>query len=279
MKTTDEINKDFHKNLIHKFGYLLDLRPMQLASFLIRLLTDGERRRIVMTGIGIHLFIDPFTHLGRSIFNEDTYEKETVEIFNAELEPGQVFLDIGANEGVFTSLSSKIVGKNGMVIAIEPQSRLRDIIEINLRINEASNYKIYQFAFGGEDNQTMKINLYPILNSGASSILRQYRFSKETEEVSFVSMATILKEAKLNKIDFIKVDVEGFEHSVIKELLPYMQRGQVGKLLLDYHTSILLANGISPQDIHHSIMASNMRVKIGDANQLSSYVLYVSNDK
>lgn len=277
MKTSDAKNKDFHKSLISKFAHLLDLRPMNLSSFLLRMLADDERRRIVSTAIGVRLFIDPFTHLGRSIITDDTYEVDTVAIFNAELAPGQVVLDIGANEGVFTALSAKLVGQNGLVIALEPQSRLRDIIEINLSINGLSNFIIYQAAFGGDENKTMKINLYPALNSGASSLLRQHRLSKKTEEVSFVSMETILKDAKRTHIDFIKVDVEGFEHLVIKQLLPYMQRGQVGKLLLDYHSSILQTFNINPLDIHNSIIASNMRVKIGDPKQLSSYILYEKN--
>lgn len=277
MKNSDEINKNFHKNLINKFGYLLDFRPMNIASFLLRLLVDGERRRIITSSMGIRLFIDPFTHLGKEIVTKNTYEMDTVQILNSELESGQIVLDIGANEGVFSALSGKIIGIEGLVIAIEPQSRLRDIIEINLRINDVPKFKIYQAAFGGDEKQKMKINLYPILNSGASSLLRQHRFSKLTEEVSFVSMATIFSDSHLTKIDFIKVDVEGFEQLVVKELLPYIQRGQVRKLLLDYHTSILTANSINPQDIHDSIVASNMRVKIGDPTNLSSYILYVSN--
>jgi len=277
MNASDIKNKDFHKNLMSKFGYWLDFRPMNIASFFLRHLADDERRRIVLTSMGLRLFIDPFTHLGRSIVTEDTYEEDTVQIFNSELESGQTVLDIGANEGVFSALAGKLVGKDGIVIAIEPQSRLRDIIEINLRINEVTKFKIYQSAFGGDEKQTMKINLFPILNSGASSLLRQHRFSKATEEVSFISMAKIFSDSHLTKVDFIKVDVEGFEHLVVKELLPYMQRGQVGKLLLDYHTNILMTNNINPQDIHDSIIASNMHVKIGDAKKLSSYVLYVTN--
>ena len=50
-------------------------------------------------------------------------KQETVAIFNSELASGQVVLDIGANEGVFSALCGKIVGKDGLVIAIEPQSR------------------------------------------------------------------------------------------------------------------------------------------------------------
>lgn len=277
MQTSDDKNKQYHKSLLSKFTHLLDLRPMNLSSFLLRMLADDERRRIINSAIGVRLFIDPFTHLGRSIITDDTYESETVAIFNSELAPGQVVLDIGANEGVFTALSAKLVGQNGLVIALEPQSRLRDIIEINLSINGLSNFKIYQAAFGGDENKTMKINLYPTLNSGASSLLRQHKLSKKTEEVSFVSMETILKDTKVSKIDFIKVDVEGFEHLVVKQLLPYMQRGQVGKLLLDYHSGILEAFNIKPLDIHNSIIANNMRVKIGDPKQLSSYILYERN--
>lgn len=279
MINSDDAHKKFHQTLIGKFGWLLNLRPMQFATFLIRVLAPDERRRISSTGMGIRLYLDVFSHLGQEIIRENIYEPDTVSIYRSEVELGQVVLDIGANEGLFAALAGKIVGNNGFVIAIEPQSRLRDLIEINFRINDVSNFKIYQNAFGEKETKKMPLNLYPSLNNGASSFVRRKRLSNNTEEVGFVSMSTILEECNFNKIDFVKVDVEGFEHKVVEELLPYIKRGMIGKLLLDYHTSILLAQNINPREIHDSLIANNMQVIKGDEKALSSYVLYEKIDQ
>jgi FkbM family methyltransferase len=274
MINSDALGNEFHRKLIQNYNWLLNLRPMQLAVYLVRLLAPDERRRISSTGMGIRLYLDAFSHLGQVVTRDNIYEPETVEIYRQNLKPGQVVLDIGTNEGVFASLAGKIVGDSGLVIAIEPQSRLRDIIEINFRINEVTNFKIYQSAFGKNESEKMSLNLYPALNNGASSLMTSNKLSSKTEEISFISTETILNECQISKIDFVKVDVEGFEHQVVKELLPYIKRGVICKLLLDYHTSILQSQNINPQHIHDSLIASGMRVNGGDDQTLSSYVMY-----
>ncbi len=273
---TDKINKKFHYEMLKKFDWLFKLRPMLLASILVRVIAPHERRRIVDTNMGIRLYIDPFTKLGRSVVSYGVFEQETVDIFHSEIKPGQVVLDIGANEGVFSALAGNLVGQNGLVIAIEPQSRLRDLIEINLRINNIEKFKVFLNAFGESEDSEGTLNLYPVFNMGASSIVRKYKFStsRDVDNFKYISLKTILSQCETEYMDFVKVDVEGFEHKVILELLPFIKAGKIGKLFLDYHTKILKAQNLNSIDIHNSLIEHGMLAKHGDVYQLSSYVLY-----
>jgi FkbM family methyltransferase len=270
----DSQAKEYLTSLLRRHGWLNRIRPAVLASFLSRPILPAERRRIVNTDFGIRLYIDAFSHGGHSVLTTGTYEPETVEIFQQEIHPGDVCLDIGANEGILSSLMGHLAGPGGKVISVEPQSRLRDIIEINLAINHVTDYRVYQNVFGGSEGETVELNHSPFLNSGASSLMRRYRLGGSTETCRFVAPERILAECGLDHFDFVKVDVEGFEGSVVASLLPFIQAGQVRTLLVDYHTPILKAQGINAADVHASIISGGMGIRRGDAAELSSYILY-----
>lgn len=273
---TDLLNKEFHSHILKRFKWLYSLKPKSFANIMKRLMAPDERRRIIDTGIGIRFYGDPLTNLGRQIVLDSRYEKETIETFRSEVKPGQVVLDVGANEGLFSALAGTIVGSQGLVISVEPQSRLRDLIEINFCINNVENFRIFLNALGGEDGEESELNIYPSMYTGQSGLIRKYKYSISpiTEKIKFVSLNTILKECKVDLVDFVKVDVEGFEDRVVKALLPAIAEGKVGKLLLDYHTEILLSQNSNPLDIHKHLIERGMVVKSSLFDKNSSHKMY-----
>lgn len=269
-------NREMQLKLVRRFGKLQKVRPGGLASFLIKVSAPDDRRRIVSTSGGLRVYIDPFTHLGQLILADGRFEPETEAVFRQYIKSGDTFLDIGTNEGYFSALVSTIVGPTGMIISVEPQSRLCDIIEINLRLNDARNFRIYNNAIGGEEGEQGAINLWPSFNTGASSILRRYRFSRATQAFSFASVDRIMRECGRPRIDFVKVDVEGFEAQVVKRLIPHLKARQINRLFVDYHAPVLIANNIDPRGIHDSIINTGYRLVQGDPANLQSYILYES---
>lgn len=251
-----------------KASQLRRLRPTVLASLALRAMSQ---RGIVETE-GLRIFIDPTTHLGNEILETGTYEPETVRLFRENLRPGDTFLDIGANEGFFSSLAAAIVGEGGTVIAVEPQSRLHDVLEINLALNARGRTRICKNVVGETDTAVHRIWLFPISNTGASSLVSKYRFGAGREEVREITPPTILAEAGVERVDFLKVDVEGFEPEVVRSLVPLMRAGRIGRMLIDYHASILASRGIDPAVTHALVTDSGYEVcegTIGDG-----YVLY-----
>ncbi len=268
-------SNEFLTSLLRQHGWLNQIRPASLGAFLSRLVLPTDRRRIVSTDFDIRLYIDAFSHGGHSILTTGVYEPETVEIFRSEICSGDICLDIGANEGILSSLMGHIVGPSGTVISVEPQSRLRDIIEINLCLNGVKNYHIFQNAFGGTEGASIELNCWPFLNSGASSLVRRYKIGNSTETCRFITPERILAECEVDHFDFVKVDVEGFEGSVVTSLLPFIKAGKVKNLLIDYHRDILESQRINASDIQTSLLSAGLSVKRGNPDDLSSYILYV----
>ena len=92
------------------------------------------------------------------------------------LAPGAVFVELGANEGYFTVLASQLVGPQGIVIAIEPRSRLQSVITANLEANNCRNVRVGKAVVS---SKTQKVSL-----ALASAIEQWLQFAVQTHEVS-----------------------------------------------------------------------------------------------
>jgi FkbM family methyltransferase len=261
--------------------------PPLIRDYWNRLARPPAPREIINTAVPtdgrgtLRAYIHPGTQLGRALQRTGRYEPETEDLMRRELRPGDVFLDIGANEGFLSALAGLLVGPTGMVLAVEPQGRLQALIEINLRINGVSRFRLFHHAVGGATRGRAVLSLYPETNTGQSGLIRKPRrgwttLRIEQEEVSFVSPEDILTQAGVGRVDLVKVDVEGFEHKVVEAMLDVIRSGRVRALLLDYHSTILARQNVDPVTIHRSLIDAGMRSVGDEPRRFDSYVLYRS---
>ena len=256
--------------LRNRLGWVNEMRPGIWGAFVAGMLAP-ERRTIVEIEAGIKFFVDPLNQLGGSLLKTGHYESETEGILTKYLYRGAHFLDIGANEGFFSVMAAGLVGAEGYVASVEPQSRLYELIKINMALNEMQA-NVFCGALGGKKGETGTLYLSPALNTGYSNLLKPARFSRRSETIQFVDPADLIKDDK--PFALAKVDVEGFEGEVIKSLLPLLQDGKIQALVLDYHASILKARGVSPEAIEQSILDAGMSVQDNPVGY-SGYRLYL----
>lgn len=260
-----------------RYGWLTRLRPQALADPLIKLLSPYEHRKLIECQ-GLRLYIDPLSDLGRAILTEQVYEADVVAIFKQEIRPGHVVFDIGANEGFYSALAASLSGSGGTVIAVEPQSRLYEILTINLALNAAGRSKVYMAAIDDNSGGTVALSLTPLSNTGASSLVRPYRWSGATELADTISIDDIFDAEDIPRIDFMKIDVEGYEHEVINSMEKLFQSRSVKTIFIDYHGRILRRRGLSAQTIHNRILAAGFRPAAENRSTIeddeNGYVLY-----
>jgi FkbM family methyltransferase len=143
------------------------------------------------------------------------FENAELRFVEKFLAPGMCVLDVGAHHGLYTLLASKRVGNDGKVIAFEPSPRERRLLARNLHLNSSSNTLIEPFALG---NKPSKAKLYLVQGGedGCNSLRPPaVSASTQTEIVDVDSLDRYLEKAGIDKVDFVKLDVEGAEREVL----------------------------------------------------------------
>jgi FkbM family methyltransferase len=153
--------------------------------------------------------------VGAAIFNGgfENVERAFVERF---LRPGMTVLDIGAHHGFYTLLASRKVGAQGKVLAVEASPREREKLGAHLRINRCKNVQVESLALGDADGDG---HLYLVGGgqTGCNS-LQKSETSEPTEAVPIHigRLDDVLRDRQIERVDFIKLDVEGAELSVLR---------------------------------------------------------------
>jgi FkbM family methyltransferase len=132
------------------------------------------------------------------------------------LQPGMTVLDIGAHHGLYTLLASRRVGRGGVVVAFEPSPRERRQLLRNVKINFCSNACIEPCALGNEHSGG---DLYVVTGGqdGCNSLRPPIALSETARvRVQIARLDDWIEANKLERVDFIKLDVEGGELDALK---------------------------------------------------------------
>ena len=150
---------------------------------------------------------------------------------NFDIKSSDTVIDIGAHIGLFTLYASQNC-KNGNIYSYEPVKENFNVLKENITINNLKNVKIFNLAVS-KSNSTIKL----FMNNDESG---HSMFSKSSENiiVNSTSLMKIFDENNIKKCNFLKLDCEGAEYEIIKNLpLEYFQK--IDKLVIEYHMADL----------------------------------------
>lgn len=186
------LRRPFFRGQYRLFFYLFNRNRLQLST---PILTQPLKGNFKLT-------CDTKTLIGAQIHFLGDYESYIKAAFEQHIHPGNTVLDVGANIGFHTLFFSELVGNQGKVLAFEPVKYNFEKLKDNITLNGYSNITLYQLALGNS-NETFSIKArQDDSNPGAFNL-----FEKGDLEIKCVIGDDIIKE----KIDFIKLDVEGYE--------------------------------------------------------------------
>jgi FkbM family methyltransferase len=165
---------------------------------------------------------------------------------------GMTAIDIGANRGWYTVLLSRLVGPAGSVHAFEPDRTALSQLRRNISLNSfCSNVEVHEQAISGSIGHAVfwsqADTVFSRLAEGAdrsASGSNAIRYQVET-----IRLDDFLVARALDRVDFIKCDVEGAEVQVLDGLLPAITRGLRPVLLIEYIESNLRQYGCGLEDI------------------------------
>lgn len=143
-----------------------------------------------------------------------TFEPKETNIVSKIVSEGDYCLDIGGSFGWYTVLLSKIVGQKGRVFSFEPIKQNYLSHNKNIELNMCRNVISNNLAVGEEPGE-IEIYLSDVDTSGSLK-LRKYKDNYETQITKLVKLDDYFTENKIEKLDFIKIDIEGAELGALK---------------------------------------------------------------
>ena len=152
-------------------------------------------------------FLPNDVYIGRAFDLYGEHSELEVQFLLSLIDSSSVVVDVGANIG---ALTMPLAQKAARVLAFEPQSTLKTILETNLEVNDLSNVEVLSVGLGA----TQATATLPTLDYGARNNFGGVSLTNALEGVS-VAVET-LDSFDLAECSLIKVDVEGMEAVVIE---------------------------------------------------------------
>jgi FkbM family methyltransferase len=170
-----------------------------------------EEKRVVVEGVEVAIVGRPgdpyFDHLGEA--NDNALLAGAI----GRLPHDAVIFDVGANMGVTTALFAKLI-PDATIFSFEPDPEPFGYLQATIRANGFSRAQPINKALGAEPGQMSF--LHNTGSAGASHLITGQTLGKNANEVVSVSTVDLeMKALDLPRLDFIKIDVEGFETDVL----------------------------------------------------------------
>jgi FkbM family methyltransferase len=163
------------------------------------------------------------------------HEDEIEEHFTPK--GGDTVVDVGAHAGHYTLISSKRVGANGKIVAIEADPSNFEILNRNIKLNKLTN--IIPLNYAAYSKQT-KLKLYLPVEESGFSIYNTIMVNRAKPEEKFIEVNAntldyLLQQNGIRNANWIKIDVEGAEFEVLKGAHNILSNSKDIALLIEIH--------------------------------------------
>ena len=198
---------------------------------------------------GLSVFVYPGNETSRAIFVTGNYEPNEFFMLAQVLRPGMIFVDVGANMGLYTLFAARRVGQHGTVLAIEPSTRECGRLLKNVEANSLSNVRLLRNAVS--DSRSDADLLVAEDEWSGHNTLGAFAYdtplaTKET--VRTERLDDIVLREGLSRVDVVKLDVEGAELLALQGAVGILERFRP-LLLLELADRALCHQGCSSAQI------------------------------
>ena len=190
--------KDIYRKVLRRLGLHRQFKTERIGNFIVT--------------------YDPSTDIGGKLYRGEQFEKIEIDIACKYIKSDSTILDIGANIGLH-ALYFSAIAKNGLVIACEPQPKTFKTLEENIYQNNIKNIIPLNLAIA----DAAKIASFYVMSDDAYSSLIDTgrKVLNEKIKVLCTTIDGLLGEIK---VDFVKIDVEGLELSVLHSMSNLIQK-------------------------------------------------------
>src|SRR5262245_50879315 len=224
----------------------------------------GKRQVEVKIQEGVRILLYPDSHISQFIYCED-YEIPEREFLKLFLKPGDIFVDIGANIGLFTILAGRYVGAEGAVYAFEPCAKTYQRLLANVELNELTNVSCHQTALSdhtGSEDLVVSLDGFDDCNSLARPVFGKQFGSERVGSTTWDEFAD--EHGLTGRVAMMKIDVEGWETYVVDGAARTLGREDAPILQVEFCDQAAQSAGSSSQQLYRALEALGYQMYIYD---------------
>jgi FkbM family methyltransferase len=159
------------------------------------------------------------------------YESETLALLLKAISGKGTFVDVGANIGAFTVPLAKQLN-SVTVVAIEASPAVYPYLARNIELNDLRNVRLHHCAALDSDRDTVAFYEAPKDHFGMGALAAQ--FSGKAVPVTARTLDSILAEDGIERVDVLKVDVEGFEGRVFAGAMKLLTGSRAPTIIFEF---------------------------------------------
>jgi len=193
--------------------------------------------------------IDVSKTMGASLYWTGFHEFNEMRFLHKFLKDDMTFVDVGANQGEFSLFASKRV-TNGLVLAFEPMSFFYDRLVDNVELNGMNNVRCFRLGLSDYNGEVpIYFNNDNASNhEGLASIFPIAQTAGDKETIRLATLDEVATRESIERIDFIKVDVEGSEWAVLRGAEQVLKRFHPA-LMIELNEQTALKAGYKVQEM------------------------------
>lgn len=211
---------------------------------------------------GSRMYLDPWDRspMRRTFRSYLRAPKEplTTKLFKNAIRRGDTVLDVGANIGFFSLLAARLVGETGRVHAFEPEPRNFKFLIKNIALNAYDQIAAYNKAIWRQPGH-LKLYLSNELDTGAHTLRVRHamRYFDQSSEGQSVDVECVVMDsflAGVERVDVIKMDIEGAEAGALEGMAAMIQANPGLKMFVEFYPDALREMGDSPEAFIHTLL-------------------------
>ncbi|BBW97631.1 FkbM family methyltransferase [Geobacillus icigianus] len=232
---------------------------------------DPVIHNVKFDGIEFKMKLNLREFIQNTIYNYGYYEKNETQFLLKKIQSGQTVFDLGANVGYYTLILAQRVGVNGVVHSFEPDSKNFSQLIENIHLNQLSNVVANQLAVS---NNNGYVNLYSNSkeNGGMKSFVQQSEYVYSQEKVATIRLDNYIEQNKIDKVDFIKADIEGAEMLAFQGAENLLSSSDAPDIMLEINPSSLSKLGFSDVELQKLLIDYGYKIYLIEDSGTLKYI-------
>ncbi|MBT3336606.1 MAG: FkbM family methyltransferase [Anaerolineae bacterium] len=205
---------------------LLKPRPLRKLANAILLKIIPEKIKVDPAT----LYLNPNDPVLSGALTLRVYENSEIAFFKEHCLGDMVFVDIGGNVGLYSALAMHTLNNDGKIITLEPHPESFALLAKNVKVNQeargiedAPKIELFQMAASSQSG-TRSLALNP--ENKADNRLSDAPDEWESIPIEAKSMDALLIEQGIKEVNFVKMDVQGYEHRIISGFMDTLRHSE-----------------------------------------------------